>query len=296
MEHHTERQHFVPHFYLNFFSNDKEQVFVLNLEKRKIYIQNTRDLCVENDLYETKWDNNVDSLGKYVLDNQVEQILGNLENRVCTILKNVNSELNRGIANIYLEDKRDVLIEYVAMQYLRNPYVMRQTEHFYEGAENEPAVKEIANTVNAMFKQMNWGSAKPLIKHSVVMGTFNRELDGSPLNVICKNISKMKMVFWHGDRSFVTSDFPLLIDGKETDADRIVLPIGVNNAIVLFNPSFPFLNEGSVYNITPPIVDQLNREYITKYKDGVVRYIISNDRDTLEELKNLSENENARSQ
>lgn len=87
MKQHTERQHFVPCFYLDCFSDEDGYVYVLDVEKEQIRKQNIKDICVVKNLYETKWENANKSLGKYVLDNQVEQGLSRLESRTSPILK-----------------------------------------------------------------------------------------------------------------------------------------------------------------------------------------------------------------
>lgn len=182
--------------------------------------------------------------------------------------------------------EKDTIFEYIASQYLRVPYVLESTKKYYDGVEDDESVEVLNRVVKGLFKVFNWGSAESLFRHSVVVGSFDRDIPGSPLNVICNVFSKMKMVFWNSENGvFVTSSFPLHIDGEnETDATRIVFPIGDHNAIVLFAQNLPFLKDGMVLKVSSDITEEINIGFLRKYKKGIVRYIIASKKNVLEKI------------
>ena len=183
---HTKRQHYVPSFYLESFSSD-EQVYVLSVNDRRIYKQNIRDVCVKNDLYETRWGESEGKNGKYVLDNNVENYLSNVENQASIVLKRIIKELNGGAKSLDLSIvEKNTLIELVSTQYLRTPYMIKDTKQYYSGVEVYSEMRNLSDSIYKFFDENDLGNPAPLIQHSIVMGMFNKELEGSPLNVIYK--------------------------------------------------------------------------------------------------------------
>ena len=72
---HTAKQHYVPRFLLKQFSSDENHVFVLNRMINKTYRTTADSICYANDIYDEKWKDAIEELGKYVLDNQIEEYL-----------------------------------------------------------------------------------------------------------------------------------------------------------------------------------------------------------------------------
>ena len=77
---------------LKLFSYDRKHVYVLNREQNnKIYRVAADSICYEKDLYDEKWKDTIEELGKYVLDNQVEDYLASLEEKTAPLIKNIIS-------------------------------------------------------------------------------------------------------------------------------------------------------------------------------------------------------------
>lgn len=282
---HTKRQHYVPYFYLESFSDEKKQVFVLSIDQKRIYKQNIRNVCVKNDLYETRWGDSETVNGKYVLDNQVENYLGSVETKAGVLIERIIYNLNTGVEFIELDDTdKDTLIELLSTQYLRTPYMMNDTIQYYSGVEVYSEIRVLFDSISKFFKENNLGSAHPLIKHSIYIGMFDKNLTGSPLNVVYNEFSNMKIIFWRSRNPFVTASFPLLIDEYDNVAQRIVFPIDSNSAIVLFDARIPLITEGIVLDILPQITSDVNSKFLKQYKKGFVEFLIAKEEKTLQRL------------
>ena len=285
---HTYHQHYVPKFLLQYFSFNSKSVYVLDRERgNKIFRQKVDNICYTNDLYEEKWKNNADILGKYVLDNKLEKYFSEIETKMGVFIHSVVSDIKSGNLKIELkDDAKDLLYEFVATLFLRNPVMMRLIMDFYTGVENEYYVKSVISAAEYLFEQWGWGSHEPLVSYSKKAGIFNKDIMGSPCNVEIDKISRMKYVFWYSKKGgFVTSSFPLhIISLNGNEAERIIFPVSSEIAIIFFSRQ-PFgLYEGMVLEPDEDIVFDNMKTYINSYTTKVARFFIANDENLLRKL------------
>lgn len=70
----TKRQHYIPQIYLNNFINENQKFNVYDRKKMCFFEASPKEICFENYLHETFWEDENPRLGKYVLPNHIEKI------------------------------------------------------------------------------------------------------------------------------------------------------------------------------------------------------------------------------
>ena len=283
---HTKHQHYVPQLYLKNFTQNRNKAVVWDRVSKGYYYKKIREICYINDLYETKWVDSNPNLGKFVLDNQIERQLAELEGNAAKVIDKIIRLANEhNFVSISATEKR-ILIEFITTLYLRNPYILKDIEKYYEGCENEEAVSSLIGSLNYFFTNLGIGNPKPLINHSIMSGIVNNGIEGSPFNFEFEKISNMRMLFWYTKREkFITASFPFhinTIDGKTTD--RIILPLGSQVACALFDKRIPFLNEDAVIEVQPQFVLAINRLYLEQYPPDLARFLIAEDEENIKKI------------
>ena len=284
---HTENQHFVSQFLLKNFSFDGKRVFVLDRIQNQIFTDSVKHLCHIKDLYDVKWKDANEQLGEYVLDNKIENYLSDLENKVAPSIRKIIQEIKAGRkSRILSATEKQLIDEFGATLYIRNPYILKSIIDYYVGVEYEPEVDNLIQVIQYLFDMVKWGSSASLFDFSIKQGTFNKEIEGSPLNVIYESFSNMKYIFWHSkDGGFLTSSFPMHIsvldDGR---ANRILLPLSSEIAIVFFNTiPFPF-TEGSVLVIDRNTLEFNMELFFKSYSKEMARFFMAKDEQCLRRL------------
>ena len=107
----TKKQHYVPQFYLRNFTSDDNKLWVFDREKKEYYHSAPKDICFEKFLYETPWEDANPKLGKYVLENQIEDYFAEKEGEYSSLLRKIigicKETKNRNGANLQCIRKRD---------------------------------------------------------------------------------------------------------------------------------------------------------------------------------------------
>lgn len=285
---HTAKQHFVPRFLLKHFSCDENHVFVLNRMIDKIYRTTVDSICYENDIYDEKWKDVIEELGKYVLDNQIEEYFADLESKTSPLVKHIIALIKSGTHNVKLsKEEHDIISEFITTLYLRNPYTLKSIIDYYDGVEDEPDCEAMMYVVDYLFSTAKWGSPMSLLVYSKKAGIFSKEIEGSPYNVEYEKISNMKYIFWYAkEGGIITSSFPLHImsaDGER--AERIICPLSNEVALVLFD-SMPYpMKEGMVIEIDEDNLKWNMNFFYRTYSKEMARLFIAKDEETLNRIK-----------
>lgn len=275
---HTKHQHYVPKFYLKNFTSQDEKLFVWDRVKKRCFQKNIREICYENDLYEQKWENENAKTGKYVLDNQIEKQLGELETKSAQIVRKALNAVKH--KEIYLNDEeREVLLEFIATLYLRHPFILREIKDYYDGVESEKQLEALRVVVEYLLNNGEYGDSKSLFDYSIVASVFNKDIPGSPINVEMKRLRAMNFCFCQSDdEDFVTSSFPLLINSSTNrGTQQIFLPISKNVACVLMSEQ----PKKDTIKVNPGFVVELNSLYERLYTPELNRFIIANKKESI---------------
>ena len=70
----TKKQHYVPRFYLERFSDDKNFVHIYDFKQNKYFKSKPEEICLQNCLYEVAWNGNKKVSEKYLLPNHIEKM------------------------------------------------------------------------------------------------------------------------------------------------------------------------------------------------------------------------------
>ena len=283
---HTKHQHYVLRFYLNNFAKNGK-VFVFNKYDNNFCWKNTREVCFENDLYETKWKNANSELGRYVADNKIELLLSKIEDEAKEVINYIICTAN--ICDCVKFDliKKRIFLEFVSTLYLRHPNTMRMIKDYYSDMDEDEEVYTLYNSVEKLFSEFGWGSSESLINHNLKLLPFeHKNMNGSPFNVIYESLMNMNLVFLKTNKEkFITSSFPLLVEANNPRvADKILIPLNSNIACVFINKKYGNLKEGAVINVFDIQAIAINKLFLNGYDNDLVSVFISNDEETLRKL------------
>ena len=127
----TKKQHYVPQFYLRNFTSDDNKLWVFDRVKEEYYFRTPKEVCYEKYLYETPWKDEDPKLGKFVLENQIENYFADKEGEYSPLLKRIidicRNPQNKN-ALICNHEEKEMLASFVANIFVRNPWSLRQIE------------------------------------------------------------------------------------------------------------------------------------------------------------------------
>ena len=161
----TKRQHYVPQFYLNNFINENQKLNVYDRKKKCFFEASPKEICFENYLHETFWEDANPKLGKYVLPNQIEKNLSIQESAYSAILKKVIEickEPKNKHALICNQEDKQLLAKFITNMIVRNPWVLHQVDEdcFSDGIMDNVEIRAI----DQMLYEMQFGGTKSLVR------------------------------------------------------------------------------------------------------------------------------------
>lgn len=273
---HTYHQHYIPQFYLRNFADKTEKVYVLNRNNNRITHSRIKNIGFQNDIYETRWKDANPLLGKYVLDNQIEKKFGDIEANAATIIKDIIDRAKTDREIQLSQYSREVLCEFLALLFLRNPVVFNQLQKDYADIDKEIEMVPVMQAVTNLLNDIGRGGVDSLLTHSVKTGIFDKTIPGSPAHEEYTHIESMNWLFWFSQEGgFCTCDFPLIIDyDDDLIWQRVVLPLSENVACVLFEENFPLICKNRVIEVRPDFVSSINERYI-RLSPEFAQFIIS---------------------
>lgn len=283
----TKKQHYIPQFYLNNFTNDSGKLWVYDRLKEKIYACSSRDIACENYLYETCWENANPKLGKFVLPNQIENKFAVKESRYSKLLQKiivVCSDPQNKRALICSKEEKGILASFVSNMFLRNPWSMKEAdlECITDGIMDVEEIKDI----NMMLQLMEFGGTESLVKFASKMVWLDEDFDGSMQQESTKDLWGLKYCFIKTEKKqFVTSSFPVLhgIDETTVEEEKIIyFPLHPHIAL-LYGNSLPHKVWNRMGVLPEGDIDFWNRQYY-KLEIEKVRFIYAKEKSVLEKL------------
>ena len=85
----TKKQHYVPRYYLKNFTDRNGFLHVYQRDKLRFNKSRPEDICYKDFLYETRWEDADPRLGEFILPNQIEKSLSELESSHNALLKKI---------------------------------------------------------------------------------------------------------------------------------------------------------------------------------------------------------------
>lgn len=159
----TKRQHYVPQFYLNNFSNNGK-LWAYDRKKKNLFESISKDICYEKYLYETMWEDANIKLGRYVLPNKIEKDFANQEREYSLLLRkivNICNNPENTKALVCDTDEKRTLASFVANILLRNPWSLKQAKI---DIVSDDMYNENIQAIDSLLQDMNFGGTKSLVK------------------------------------------------------------------------------------------------------------------------------------
>jgi hypothetical protein len=275
------RHHYIPQGFLkNFTIEDNQNKKMIYCYEKNKYIKKERKVSIKSIVFETDYyaTENADGTINY---NELERLIGELENKVIPIITNLKEKNNEIIIT---EEKKIYILYFISQLMMRVPSFRNGIENIYREVVlkifNNKEFKEFKD-INQMINDgiinldiKNWISLEPMIKISHVM--FNSLL------------SKNMQFFTPPDNcNFITTDTPVVFYGIAPAHPDSIVSINLRKDLCLFfTPMmFPFKTskEPTVKKISVESLNLINKKNIMSAK----KYVLSNinSEDTLTEIK-----------
>lgn len=265
----TIKQHYVPQFYLKGFVGKNGKIWVYDRLVDKYFETNTKKICYEKNLYETRVNDINSKIGEYVLPNQLENKFAKFEGEYSSLIKritNICKSPQNAKALICNANDKMSLASFVANMFLRNPWSLAQAGFNFmieELKENE----EI-RTIDNLSQSIGIGDINSLVEHASKMVFLDENFDGSVQQKLIEELLGLKFSFFVSeDYQFVTSNFPIIYgmyDLKDglIHFSNIFLPLQPNIALIYSNSDTikPFRNR--ICTINEDKVKSMNRMYL----------------------------------
>ena len=278
----TKKQHYVPQFYLRNFTSDDNKLWVFDRIKEEYYFRTPKEVCYEKYLYETPW-NEDPKLGKFVLENQIENYFADKEGEYSPLLKRIidicrNSQNKNALICNHEEKKR--LASFVANVFERNPWSLKQIES--DLPLEELKKNEEIQAIERIIQIMGFGDIDSLVKAADKRVWLTEEFDGSRL---APRILEMNYTFLVSNgEPFITSSFPAIyelcdIEERGLMPSNIYLPVHPQIAL-LYNGTIPKMKSNRLKTVGEEIVHELNSVYL-KSDVEQMRFLIARDKESL---------------
>lgn len=273
----TVKEHFVPQFYLKNFTTEKNLLYVYDLERKTFFTQKPKNICYENNLYETKWENVNPKLGNFVLQNDIEKTFCGYEsdyaNVLTKILKVCNPYQNPN-ALILHGNEKESFFRFVVNLIVRHPHNMEELS-LNKIDENNDKISQI----RSLLDNMGFGGIESLCyaANKKVMLTY--EVENSFPYACLETLKKLDYTFFYAKKSyFITSDCPVCVgeDPVVDNNDQISIYFVLSPKVAVIFGNYPhghnFRNRMIPIDIKK--VETFNRSLV-KHDDNK-RFLIGN--------------------
>lgn len=283
----TKKQHYIPQFYLRYFLNDRGKLWLYDRLKKNYFQSYPKDICREDWLYETPWEDAHPKLGEFVLPNELENDFSELEGESNTILKKViavcQESQNRSALICNTEEKK-ALTQFVVNMLLRNPWSLEQAQ--VNVLPQEVMKDKEIQTISQLFGDMKFGSVKSLIKAANKKVWLDGEFPESVPEQLVSELLGLNFSILSSDMAaFVTSSFPVLYDTYDTEDGithprMIYMPLHPHFAVLYTNNPIAKPYRNRLVSLPDHEVNNMNQLYFKSDVDQI-RFIISNEESAL---------------
>lgn len=238
----TKRQHYLPRFYLEGFTNKNGQIFSVRRENfinpspvKQISISN---IGVKNNLYEIQAEHSPDG---YIERNSTERWLSNAENYFAPRIKQlINTDLYAG--DTFPENGLELIeavIVFAANLFVRNPKILlEQREKSLQIAKQLLDDNFFTDEDMSVLTQMGYDQDINSVVESAIQHAEIRMLDtdGSSMQQIVHSLMTMNLSLLKTPPGafFISASFPFVILGEsspDTDILFVYLPLSASSAV-----------------------------------------------------------------
>lgn len=287
MENITVKQHYVPRFYLEYFVGKDSFIHVWNVEKKTFIVTRPKDICYEDNLYETAWEKESPELGKYVLHNQIEKYFSRCEAEFANLQKLIldvclNDE-NKNALILHAQEKK-LLRRFFANMLLRNPYTMEKlgVDGSLDDLEGNSEIEALREVTKALGINDFDALAQMSYKKVVLMD----ELPESYVNGVCHDLEDVALEFFYSkDGGFITADFPVSFgrdsEIKAGNIQTAYFPISPKVAVLWGNYKDLKKRSNRVVEVDMESVIDFNRTFLNG-NAGRYKYVFADCKEALE--------------
>lgn len=216
------KQHYVPQFYLRYFSDNAKTINCYVKNKDLIHPQIIKDICQENYFYNYKEKNCDEFYIESIFFRKEEKIL---QESIKILLKHI--ELRKLLSR---EEKekiiRSILILYIRTMSYRNDLIMQQKQEI--DCELEPLLRRYKELTNCSI-EIGLYVDKPLV-HSDDLLNENKRTE------LINRLSQSRWSLLLSHNNFITSDKPILF-GTNANTQYLTIDNIVNYKDLLFTVS-----------------------------------------------------------
>lgn len=265
----TLKEHYVPQFYLKGFANADGKIAVFNPEQKCYHEVLPKNICAENNLYETQWHGVDERFGRYVAQNDIENIFCNYEGEFAELIQRIKCHCvlaqNQNATILKSESDKELLIKFIVNLHLRNPKTDLTTiiNHIQCEVQDNEAIEALKQS----FEMMNFGSADSICEAAIKKGCLTDEFENGLPQELAGYIQGTNFAFFYAqDAEFITSDRPACIGTDDSISDD-----NKNCAYLALTPKIAVLfgnYDGSqkcrnrMFKIDKETVDQFNIKLI----------------------------------
>lgn len=278
--HNTVKEHYVPQFYLKNFKDDKGLLHIYDFKQKKIFTQSPKNICYENNLYETKWENAHPNLKEFVLQNSIENIFCKYEgefSKVLTTILRVCIPSQNPNALILLENERNIFLRFIVNMVVRNPEnmeVLALNKLELDDINNED-ISQICNLLD----DIGLGGGNSLCLAAKKKAMLTDEFENNFTQACFGALKKLNYTFFYSrTNSFITSNIPVCVGDDpiiiEDDKTCVYLALSPKVAVLFGNYKSSRNFKNRMICIEEKQVENFNRILI-KHSDNK-RILIAN--------------------
>lgn len=241
MSNKTVKQHYIPRFFLERFADDSKKLYVYDVKNDKEYEANYESFGYENNLYETKWEDANPKLGKFIMQNDIEDTLAKYDGEFSAFLRDLDRRVipdQNPNALICNKQEKMVLKRLIANLLFRNPETMDMfdTEEILCDVMKNEEVKEICD----MLDMMQWRGGKSVVNAAVKKTMVTEEIEGGESQKFIELLSGLPFMFMFSkSNGFMISDLPVSVGIDEyaigDNKTCVFLPLSSRYAVLFGN-------------------------------------------------------------
>ena len=286
----TVKEHFIPQFYLKKFADKNEMLYIYNPRTNAKYIKSVRNYGFKNNLYETKFENANEKMGKYVLRNNIEKCFSEYESRYSKLLRRLDDIIyepqNKDVL-ICNKTEKAILFSMVANFYFRNPYIMKQLN--VDEIEDFMEIDEI-RLVFELLDKMGIGGGKSIFKAAKKKVLLTEEYEEGPLKEFINSISKIPFTFlYNSEGRFITCNQPVSI-GKDryiNDKDNTCIYMPLSPYMVFLAGDYDNIRANKITVVSKENMDVFNLIYCNYASESGADILFNSESDRKEIIKRL---------
>ena len=281
----TVKEHYVPQLYLRNFADANGLLHIYDFKRNKYFTQSPKNICYENNLYETKWENANSKLGEFVLPNHIEKIFckyeGEFSNVLTTVLHICSPSQNPN-ALILQGNERNIFFQFIVNMIVRNPKNMEALalSKLEPHDTNNDEIKQI----RTMSDDMEFGGADSICLAAKKKAMLTDEFENSFTQACLVALKRLNYTFFYArTNSFITSNIPACVGDDPTiiEDDKTCIYLALSSKVAVLFGNYKNSNnfKNRMVCIEEKQVENFNRTLI-KHNDNK-RIIIANSKDTI---------------